>query len=168
MVERLRPDQISRVQGDLFKALPNVSLEKLKGGFNKSVLPVHMIRNSINSVVSMYAKHQKRVVSEGDRAEIIKDAHKISVKPSEYLEMLASFHERKQDYPSKDVNVMIIRLISHLHRHLMENSKTHSDLVHDLQEIRERLNRREGYVLRSTTSEFEESVVSERLKSIFS
>lgn len=168
MVDRVRPDQISKVQGDAFKALPHVSLRKLGEGFNQSVLPASMLRTSINSVVSMYATHKNRAQSEGIRREIIKDAHKLGVKPAEYLEMLVSFYERKQDYPSKDVNVVIVRFITHLHHHLMESNKSYVDLVHDLQEIREKLNRREGFFLRSATTEFEESVISERLKCIFS
>jgi hypothetical protein len=165
MTERVGVDQVSKVQGDVSKVFPNVSLEKLGGGFNQSVLPEEMIRASINS---MYVKHRSRAISEGIRREIIKDARKISVKPSEYLEMLASFHEKKQDYPSKDVNVVIVRLICHLQYHLMETNQSHTDLVHDLQEIREKLSGREEYILRSVTNEFEESVIQERLKSIFS
>jgi|GEM_PF-5662840 hypothetical protein len=50
----------------------------------------------------------------------------------------------------------------------METNQSHTDLVHDLQEIREKLSGREEYILRSVTNEFEESVIQERLKSIFS
>ncbi len=168
MIERSRIDQVPKVGVEAFKSLPSVSLKKLGGGFNKFLLPEQMIKNSINSVVAMYAKHQNRIVSQGIRAEIIQDAHRLGMKPSEYLEMLAFQHEKLQTYPSKDVNVVIVRLITHLHHHLMEGKGSHPDLVHDLQEIREKLNRREGYVLRSVTNELEAQVTNDRLKYIFS
>jgi hypothetical protein len=168
MAEMARFDPVSKIHVDAFKSLPNVSLKKLGGGFNKFLLPEQMIKNSINSVVSMYAKHQDRILTEGIRSQIIKDAHKLGIKPSEYLEMLAVQHEKLQDYPSKDVNVVMIRFITHLHHYLMDGKGSYPDLVHDLQEVREKLNRREGYVLRSVTNELENQVTNDRLNYIFS
>jgi hypothetical protein len=168
MTERARFDPVSKIHVDAFKSLPNVSLKKLGGGFNKFLLPEQMIKNSVKSVVSMYAKHQDRLFTEGIRSQIVKDAHKLGIKSSEYLEILALHHEKLQDYPSKDVNVVMIRFITHLHHHLMEGKGSYPDLVHDLQEIREKLSRREGYVLRAATNELETQVAKNRLNYIFS
>jgi len=82
---------------------------------------------------------------------------------SEYLVMLALEHEKNQEHPSPDINVVIIRFITHL----MKIRRDHTDLIHDLQEVRENLNRLENPEVRILQNDLERQIIHSRLKTIF-
>ncbi len=143
--------------------LPNISLEKLGGGFGKSEAPLKMIKNSVSSVLRAFANLENRAGIQPIRSQIQIDAERLGMSLSEYLVMLALEHEKNQEHPSPDINVVIIRFITHL----MKIRRDHTDLIHDLQEVRENLNRLENPEVRILQNDLERQIIHSRLKTIF-
>lgn len=156
-------DEVLGAQAKPITVLPNVSVEKLGGGFGKSEAPLKMIKNSICSVLKAFANLESTSSIQATRSQIQLDAEKLKLSSSEYLVMLAMEHEKNQDHPSIDINIVIVRFITHL----MKIRGDHSDLIHDLQEVRENLNRLEDPEMRFSRSDLERQVILSRLKSIF-
>ncbi len=143
--------------------LPNVSVEMLGGGFGKSEAPPKMIKNSICSVLKAFANLEKTSSIQAARPQIQLDAERLKLSTSEYLVMLAMEHEKNQEHPSIDINIVIVRFITHL----MKIRGDHTDLIHDLQEVRENLNRYEDPEMRFSRNDLERRIILSRLKSIF-
>ncbi len=155
--------EVSGIQPISIREIPNISRARLGSGYGLSAAPKKMIAASVRSVLNTYANHIGKLVSSADRSQVHMDAEKLKISPSAYLVMLAGEHERSQEHPSPDINVVMIRFIVHL----MKIRGEHSDLIHDCQEIRENLNHYENVPIILPQNDLERSVVKNRLKSIF-
>ena len=98
---------------------------------------------TLNSVIKTYIKHTSKIASEATKSHLAKEAEALGISLSEYLVMLAKEHEKFQEYPSKDLNVVFIRFITKL----IKATKDHSEIVHELQEVRESLNKSEAFTM---------------------
>ena len=156
-------DQANVAEVKLNLELPNVTLSKLGSGFGKSQAPFKMIRNSICSVLKAFTNLENVSVIQAARSQIQTDAEKLKLTPEEYLVKLAMEHEKNQEHPSLDINIVIVRFITHL----MKIRGDHSDLIHDLQEVRENLNRLVHPDARGSQNSLEAQIIQIRLKSIF-
>ena len=133
----------------------NISKDRLSYGYEASVNFEKVSIEAVQLVSSTYVKT--------DRSEVHLDAERLGISTPEYLVMLALEHERSQEQPSPDINVVMIRFIVHL----MKIRGEHSDLIHDFQEVREYLNRARNVTIKIVETELERSVVQNRLKSLF-
>jgi hypothetical protein len=115
----------------------NISKTKLGSGFGKSMVTADFMSRTLNSVIKTYIKHTSKIASEASKSHLAKEAEALGISLSEYLVMLAKEHEKFQQYPSQDLNVVFIRFITRL----IKTTKDNSEIVHELQEVRESLNK---------------------------
>ena len=142
---------------------PNVSMEKLSGGQGRFQAPPKMIKNSICSVLKAFANFENVSVIQASRSQIQIDAERLGISLTEYLVKLAFEHEKNQEHPNSDINIVIVRFITHL----MKIRNDHTELIHDLQEVRESFNRVVKAEAHGSQNDFESHIIQVRLKSIF-
>ena len=97
------------------------------------------------------------------QSQIQEDAKKVGLSVSEYWVRLALEHEKTQINPSTDLNVVMVRFISHL----IKTNSGRTDLIHHIQEVRKDLNLMDEKLERPRLNDRDIQIIKERLKSIF-
>jgi hypothetical protein len=142
----------------------HISKTRLGPGFGKSMVSADFMSRTLNSVVKTYIKHTSKLASEATKSHLVKEAEALGISLSEYLVMLAKEHEKFQQYPSQDLNVVFIRFITRL----IKTTKDHSEIVHELQEVRESLNKSEAFATPKVDEAFFKQIARSRLQTLLS
>jgi hypothetical protein len=141
----------------------NVARAKLGSGFGKSMVSSDWMAKTLNSVVKTYVKHTSKLISNATKPQLLKEAEALGLSLSEYLVMLAIEHEKFQENPSKDLNVVFIRFITKL----IKTNQDYSEIVHELQDVRESLNKVSSFQLPKIEATSFDEVLKARLQNIF-